>query len=110
MNQSIKQVLYCGENSAKNSVGVTAASLISGAAFAGYTIVQLGIQAPPGTKFYINNNSNPNIVGFTGLYEINLTSGGSITSLSFDEKSINWIKQHNNLILIVDMAYLGGGN
>ena len=110
MNQSIKQVLYCGENSAKNSVGVSASSLITGEIFAGYTIVQLGIQAPPGTKFYVNGNSNPNIIGFTGLYEVDLSAGGSIYSLSFDEQSINWIKSHDNLILIVDMAYLGGEN
>ena len=30
------------------------------------------------------------------------------TSLSFDEQSINWIAQHDNLILIIDIAYLGG--
>lgn len=108
MNQLIKQILYCNDTSPKNSVGITGTQLISGTAFMGYTIIQIGIQAPPGTKFYINGNDNPCVVGFTGLYEIDLTAGGSITSLSFDEQSINWIAQHDNLILIIDMAYLGG--
>lgn len=71
-------------------------------------LTQLGIQAPPGTKFYLNGNTNPVIVGFTGLFDIDLTQGGSIISLSFDSDSIKEIQQNDSAFLIVDMAYLGG--
>jgi hypothetical protein len=42
--------------------------------FAGYgNITQMGIQAPRGTTFYLNNASNyPIVIGDTGIYEIDL--------------------------------------
>jgi hypothetical protein len=41
---------------------------VSGRIFQGRIFSQLGIQAPPGTKFYINNGTNPVIIGYTGLF------------------------------------------
>ena len=110
MLQYIKQIVYCNNNSTKNSPrNLVDTQLTSGTIFSNYLpISQLGVQAPPGTKFYINGNDNPVIVGFTGLFEVDLTSGGTITTLTFDENSIKRIKENDSNILIVDMAYLGG--
>lgn len=112
-----KQIVYCNDNSIKNfPQDITAAQLVSGNAFkvnmaSGLTslpIAQLGVQAPPGTKFYINNSSSPVIIGFTGLFEIDLTGGGSITNLHFDATSLDLIKQNDSAILIIDLVYIGG--
>ena len=112
MKQYIKQFIYYNNSSAKNSPSnLTDAQLTSGTIFSDYLpISQLGVQAPPGTKFYLNGNENPIIVGYTGLFEIDLTSGGTITTIRFDEDSINRIKENDGNILIVDMAYLGGAS
>ena len=103
-----QQIIYCNENSEENSSGVTAEKLISGEMFRGRTFSQLGIQAPPGTKFYVNTGVNPVIIGYTGLFQIDLTAGCSITNLRFDAKSIEFIEQNDGLYLIIDMAFEGG--
>jgi len=68
----------------------------------------LGVRALPGTQFYINGGTNPVIVGFTGLFEIDLTDGGSITELKFDRKSIDAIELNDSAYLVVDMLGIGG--
>ena len=110
MTQLFKQFIYCNNESLKNFPSdLVDTDLISGSIFEGYTpLVQLGIQAPPGTKFYINGSNNPVIVGFNGLFDIDLTQGGSITQLTFDASSINWIKGNDSAMLIIDMAYVRG--
>ena len=62
----------------------------------------------PGTKFYVNGTNNPVIIGFTGMFSIDLTAGGSITELTFDEDSIDEIEENDSAYLVVDIAYLGG--
>lgn len=84
--------------------------LISGSAFAQYVasgIEQLGIQAIPGTKFYLNNSPDPIIIGTTGIYELDLTNESSITDLRFHADSINNIKNNQSLSLLVDIIYRG---
>lgn len=83
--------------------------LISGRVFEEYTpLSQLGVQAPPGTKFYINGNENPVIIGFTGLFDIDLNKGGSINEISFDRQSLSYIKSNDSAMLIIDMAFWVG--
>lgn len=107
--QKFKQIIYCNENSNQNfPLEISENDLINGEIFNGYTFSQLGIQAPPGTKFYINNGTNPVIIGFTGLFQIDLTTGCSITNLRFDQQSIDFIKENDSLYLIIDMAFEGG--
>ncbi|MBO7080187.1 MAG: hypothetical protein J6W64_10420 [Bacilli bacterium] len=48
----------------------------------------MGVRALPGTEFYINGGATPIIIGFTGLFEIDLSEGGTITGLRFNKKSI----------------------
>lgn len=85
-------------------------SLVSGSIFSNYLpITQLGIQSLPGTKFYLNNSNNPIIIGYTGIYELNLEGMGEITALSFDAKSLEAINGNANSYLIVDIIYEGEG-
>lgn len=109
MTYNFKQFIYCNETSNKNQpIELTKNNLISGDIFANYTLSQLGIQAPPGTKAYLNDSKMPIIVGFSGLLEIDLHNQGFITGLKFDENSLKNIEENDGLILIVDIVYLGG--
>jgi hypothetical protein len=60
----------------------------------------------PGTKFYLNDNvrNYPIIVGYTGIYELNLDRIAEINSLSFDATSIQTINNIEDAYLIIDMV------
>ena len=59
-------------------------------------IVYLGIQAIPGSQFYLNDNTSPIIIGASGIYQLDLTeSSGAIYKLSID----------TNVIQIIDNSY-----
>lgn len=106
--QKFQQIIYHNENSDQNfPIGISKNDLVSGRIFQGRIFSQLGIQAPPGTKFYINNGTNPVIIGYTGLFQIDLTTGCFITKLCFDKDSIDFIKLNDELYLIIDMVYEG---
>lgn len=111
MVQQFKQFIYYNDSSAYNHpAGLKALDLINGTAFSGYTpLAQLGVQAPPGTSFYVNGGDIPAIVGFTGLFDIDLTQGGEISSLKFSSESINYIRSNDSAMLIIDMSYWTGG-
>lgn len=87
--------------------GLTAADLCAGTVFTDYTpIVQLGIQALPGTKFNLNTNLDPIVIGATGIYELDLTdSSAVITSLTFEQSSIEYIQSNPDGYLIIDIVY-----
>lgn len=73
-------------------------------------IVQLGITAPPGTKFYINGGTSI-VMGYTGLFELDLTgTSGTIDSLRFDIGSLNLIDNNNAAQIYVDLVYEGGAS
>lgn len=107
MTKQFKQFVYFNPNSSHNTT--TAEALISGAAFTQYpNITALGVQALPGTKFYINNGAVPVIVGFNGIFSIDLTAyGGIIGSIKFDSYSVAAIEQNDSAYLIVDIIYSG---
>ena len=113
MAKEVKQFRFYDE---RNSGGKNYPSdlryrtLASGSAFADYMpITQLGIQALPGTMFYLNNSNNPIIIGYTGIYELNLEGMAEITALRFDGNSLNAINSNANSYLIVDIIYEGEG-
>lgn len=91
---------------------VSAEELISGHAFDGkFPIEKLGIQAIPGTKFYLNSSRKPVIIGSTGIYELDLPSKVSIDALRFDKNSVDIIKngsEEAGLGLLIDMVYTEG--
>lgn len=66
-------------------------------------IIDLAIQAYPGTKFKINGNLNPIIIGPSGIFQWKvLDNEGYINSIQFDsfpyEMDTNQLKQINILI------------
>lgn len=82
--------------------------LWEGAAFSQYMpIIQLGIQALPGTRFYLGNTTdNPIIIGASGMYELDVTnSSQAITKLSIDKNSLDAITANPDGYLIVDIIY-----
>lgn len=109
MKKEFKQVIYHHPDSAWNTPGVTEDKLVNGTAFSKYLpLSQLGIRALPGTKVYLNGGTNPVIIGFSGLFDIDLTNGGSITEIRIDRNSLRSIANNNSAYLIVDMLGIGG--
>ena len=110
MALSFRQFRYYKDNSSQNfPVGLTAASLISGDALNTYLpIQQIGIQALPGTKFYINGATNVTVVGSTGLVELDISNGGSISSIMFNRESLELISQNTEAYIILDIIYRQG--
>ena len=88
---------------------ITSDHYVSGDVFGKYfPVTQLGIQALPGTKFYLNEAVDPVIIGATGIYELDLTNGIQISKITFDRKSMEIIKNNDNAFLIVDIIYDDG--
>lgn len=82
---------------------------VSGLVFGdAFPILQLGVQALPGTKFYLNNALEPIIIGSTGIYELDLEGQTEINAISFDLESMELIRNNNNAFLIVDIIYDDG--
>ena len=117
MNYSFMQVVYNKDGSVHNNPsGLTR----NGGVNSGINYIlrnymplfQVGIRALPGTKVYFNNNSNPVIIGFNGVFELDLSnsSGGVITSLSIDQNSLKEIEENDSAYLIIDMVYADQGD
>lgn len=72
-------------------------------------VSQLGIQAPPGLRFYLNNSDYPIMVGETGIYELNLENVGRITSIRFDKSDLETFYNHDYQAdkLLIDIVYEG---
>lgn len=100
----IKQFRFYGENNNKTyPTSLTYNQLIFGNIFAGLgNITHLGIQAQPGTIFYLNGGPHPIMVGTTGIYELNLSGLTVLTAISFNKNTIN---TENGLI--IDIIYDG---
>lgn len=104
-----RQFRYFGDNSSRNNIDTV--GLTTGIPFTEEVqiITQLGIRALPGTKFYINNNSEPVIIGFLGVFELDFTGKGSITHLEFDPESVSAINENlHGGYIIVDILGDGG--
>ena len=106
----IQQFRFFGHNQSGNyPAGLDANALVSGEIFNNYTpITQLGIQALPGTIFYLNNNetrSNPIMLGYTGMYELNLEGIAEINTLSFELQSLERISRVPGACLIIDVVF-----
>lgn len=106
----IKQFRYYGTESAQTyPIGLTYGQLRNGNIFKDCgTVTHLGIQAAPGTTFYLNNSPASIVVGSTGIYELNLEGLGHITAIRFDKESLDKITDDTDGILI-DIVYEGSG-
>ncbi len=112
MAKKVKQFrFYSTKNSKNYPSDLQFGGLTSGSAFGDYMpVTQLGIQALPGTKFILNKSNEPIIIGYTGIYELNLEGISEITSLQFEQKSLNVINNTPNACLIVDIIYEKDGD
>ena len=72
------------------------------------SISQLGIQAPPGLIFYLNNSPNPLTIGKTGIYELDLEGIGRIHTIRFDINTLEQLISNTENYLIIDIIYDGG--
>lgn len=118
MAKQVKQFRYYKDNDPKNYPqnlskndlsGISYRNLLSGSLFMQYTpIIQLGIQTYPGVKFYLNNGETPVVVGYTGIYELNVEGVADISSLKFDATSLNQISKNDGAYLIIDIIYEDG--
>lgn len=111
--RKIMQFRYYGEGDPRNfPTGLNANALTGETAFTGYfPITQIGIQAPPGTTFYLNDVKQKDtsiIIGNSGLYELNLDGIGEINGLIFATKSLSSIGTTYGGHLIVDIVYEKG--
>ena len=110
MAKHIMQFRYYDENHSNNQPeNLKLSQLVNGEVFSKYLpFTQLGIQSLPGTRFYLNDNiEGPVILGSTGIYELELVGISKISSLKFDSKSLNLIKNNPNGYLIIDVIYEG---
>lgn len=109
----IKQFRYYGEDNKNNYPQYTNyyGILHTGNILQGLGVVsQLGIQARPETKFYLNNSPHPIIIGKTGIFELDLEGRGVITSIRFDKESLTDLNAPNNTDrLLIDVVYEGVG-
>lgn len=107
MARKVMQFRYYGPGNLNNCPSrLSKLQLTRGTAFNSYRpIKQLGIQAPPGTQFTLNNSLQPIIVGHTGIYELELDDMVEIFQLSFSGKSIDYIDTSSGAYLIIDMIY-----
>ena len=125
MAKKVEQVRYYGPHQTELPKGsaagrgannwpatLTHRSMTSGTAFApkgvNRSVVQLGIQSLPGTKFFINNSGNPVVIGATGIYELNVDGLAKITNLSFEPESVNRIDNSSTGYILVDYVYEEG--
>lgn len=109
MAKKVAQVRYYGPKDIKNypKDNNTKNRYVSGNIFNQYyPIKQLGIQTLPGTKFYLNNNKDyPIIVGYTGIYELELNDNIEIYNLAFEAQSMKLIGDNPSSYLIIDIIY-----
>ena len=71
-------------------------------------VSKLGIQARPGTTFYLNSSQNPIVVGATGIYELDFENVGRISAIRFAADSLK-LNEVNNERIFIDIIYEGSG-
>ena len=108
----IKQFRYYGSKSSNNYPALSnyQGILSAGNLFASHGgISQLGIQALPGTKFYLNNSPHSITVGATGIYELDMHGLGHIYSIKFDPTTLaSYDKENSTARILIDIVYEGG--
>ena len=94
-----------GEN---NPPDLVSSALWEGTAFEQFVpILQLGIQALPGTQFNLGDNMDyPITIGQSGMYELDVTKSTlPITKLTFEKPSLDAINATPDGYLIIDIIY-----
>ena len=108
MAKKAYQIRFCADPDRAESNNVTVEELVSGTVFDDkLPIEQLGIQALPGTKFYLNGSKDPIMIGATGIYELDLTNRSAISKLRFNATSVENVV-NSETPLLVDIVYTEG--
>ena len=110
MEKKVLQFRYKADGDIDNfPSGISNVKLVNGEIFKNpikvTPISQLGIQALPGTKFYLNGAVNPIVMGVSGIYDLDIKNGARVTDLRFAKNSIDNIENSINGYLIVDVLY-----
>ena len=108
MAKHIMQYRYYGDGNDNNQPSnININNLVTGDIFGDLTFTQLGIQALPGTRFYLNQNllEGPILIGSTGIYELDLEGISSISSINFKRESLEQIQSNPTAGLIIDVIY-----
>lgn len=107
MANKLRQYRFEGIGSNKNYNIDDPKDLVTGDFISNYIpIIQLGIQALPGTRFYLNEIHEPIIIGETGIFELELKGVTEISKIQFDCVSLNRIAKKESAILIIDTIYI----
>lgn len=107
--KKIYQYRYYGNSSKNYPKSLNAVQLTNGEIFnqtSKGSITHLGLQASPGTTFFLNRCDNPIQIGKTGIYEIDVTGYGYITSIMFSDDTLALVNEDNGII--IDIVYEGG--
>ena len=109
--KQVKQFRFYGTNNENNyPTNLTYGELRVGNIFRNLGLVlHLGVQALPGTLFYLNNSPHPIGVGSTGIYELDLEGLSQISSIRFDKASLDRVDGSEGTQLIIDVLYEGAG-
>lgn len=70
-----------------------------------YPFYQLGIQTLPGTMVYLNGSEDPIIIGSTGIYELDMSDGVEVYTLTVNGTSLNQISSAEDGYIIIDVLY-----
>ena len=110
--KKIMQFRFVGNGHESNSPTLlTRDDLTSGTLFQNYgPVSQLGIQGPPGLRFYLNNGGFPITIGETGIYELDFENVGRIFGIRINREDLS---DEDGLVsaehqLIIDIVYDGG--
>lgn len=103
----ITQFRYYAKNNPNNYPFNTWEHYCSDSSFKSYRPIQsFGIQTLPGTRIYLNQSSNPIIIGATGIFEIDCRNTTAIlNSFRIEQSSMETIEQLDNGYLVIDLVY-----
>ena len=106
----ITQIRFYNDNNIKNTPYSYHLSFCDSTSFSKYAPIKfLSIQTIPGTKFYLNKNLSPIIVGASGIYELDLRgTAARLVNFRFDRTSMDIINNSDRGYLIIDLIHEGG--
>ena len=108
MAKNIQQFRFYGDNQTNQNypTNLNSSALVSGNVFSSYVpITNLGIQTLPGVKLYINDANIPIIIGYSGIYELDVDEYAKITAINFDSESMEFLNNNPNAYLIIDLIW-----
>lgn len=112
MARVIRQYRFYSDDDPRNEpANAKRENFINGSVFDSpscYPIMQLGVQALPGTKIYMNYSVDPLVIGYTGIYELDLNDRAEIVKLMVDKQSMKNIQDNQNGYIIIDVLYEDG--